>query len=69
VKILFNYLDHTQQCNSRLDLFESQLRASTSAGSNTDDAARGGSSCVALLLGAEKIVCVVTSVQFPTPAM
>ena len=35
VKILFNCRDQTQRCNSRLDLFESQLRASTSTGSNS----------------------------------
>ncbi len=35
MKILFNYRDQTQRCNSRLDLFESQLRASTSPESNT----------------------------------
>jgi hypothetical protein len=35
VEILFNYLDQTQRCNSRLYLFESQLRASTSTGSNS----------------------------------
>ncbi len=35
MKILSNYRDQTQRCDSRLDLFESQLRASTSTGSNT----------------------------------
>ncbi len=35
MKILFNYRDQTQRCNSRLVLVESQLRASTSAGSDT----------------------------------
>ncbi len=34
VKILFNYRGQTQQCNRRLDLFESQLCASTSTSSN-----------------------------------
>jgi hypothetical protein len=29
VKILFNYLDQIQRCNSRLNLIESQLHAST----------------------------------------
>ncbi len=36
VKILLNYRDQTQRCNSRLDLFESQQHASTSIGSNSD---------------------------------
>ncbi len=35
MKIIFNYRAQTQRCNSRLDLFESQLRASTSTASNT----------------------------------
>ena len=34
MKILFNYRDGTQRCNSRLDIFESQQRASTFRGSN-----------------------------------
>ncbi len=34
MKILFNYLDQNQRCNSRLDIFETQLRASTTTGSN-----------------------------------
>jgi hypothetical protein len=43
--MVLNYRDQTQRCNSRLDLLESQLRASTSTGLNCPDATSHKAPC------------------------